>query len=196
MEATTVPSGATPLPQAKKRGIKSARPSGRASMTRKNRWKRRGIKKSNRRMVIAGGWALVAIISLIAIQLSSRETAFVPEGEFAQAVYEAFPEADPQRITTVVTDSVPQSAMLHLPSHLIEPALGSDPFQALGSQFGGAERTLSGVEMASRIEQIAGLMLPADVPRCYTYKVGGISSPPEAPRQTRVLHLRLNPGCW
>lgn len=195
MEATTTPSGATPLQKPEPQAVSITSPSGRASMARKNRWKRRGVKKSTRRMALMLLAGLILIASLVAIQINSKDSAFVPEGAFAQALYEAFPEADPERIETFVVDSVPQSAILHLPAHLIEPALGSDPFLALGSQFGGAERTLSGVDMGTRIEAVASSVLRADVPRCYTYKVGGISSAPESPRSTRALHIRLNPFC-
>lgn len=142
------------------------------------------------------GALALGLVALLILQSGRGEAVIGPQGPFAQALYSAFPEADLQRIETVEADDLPIAATIHLPAHLIEPSHGfGDPFYRLGAQFGGTERTLSGVELAERMSRLSAAVLPEDMPRCHTYKVGAISSDPEAPRRTRALHIHLHPGC-
>ena len=187
------PSDTAPDTARSPRDVASARPSGSSSLTRKNRWKRRGGPKYSR--FAALGVALLACISVLAVlRFGAGEASTGPDGPFASAVFDAFPEADAERIETYYNGDVPVSATLHLPAHLLKQGFG-DPFARLGTEFGGAERTLSGIEMASRLERIASAVLPADMLRCYTYDVGDVTVLAGGLRRTRALYLRLNPGC-
>ncbi len=196
MDATTTIPTASPDLTPKKRSVRSARPVKPGSLRREARWKRRRkIGLHNRILVIA----IVPIILFVAMAIVHMNSGAVdngPKGESAKIVFAAFPEADPKRIEVTEKDNLPNKVTLHLPSHMIEPSRGiDDPFTNLSAEFGRAERTLSGVKMAARLEKIAAALIPGDMVRCYTYDVGRISSPPEAPRPTRSLYLHLNPDC-
>ena len=176
--------------------LKAANPLKPDSLQREQRWKSRNKgKKQHRTAVLAGGW-FACMGFLVAQQLDSKPTPKEPDSPLAKVVYQAFPEADPQRIDVVSKNELPAFITLHLPSHMIDPGRGiGDPLAALGAEFGRSERTLSGTEMAARIEQVSNNLLPKDIIRCHTYDVGPVSSPPESPRETRTLFLYLNPGC-
>ena len=166
------------------------------SLRRENRWKRRDRGRWNTPTISVFACVLLGLVFAAILAPKAETTRHGIEGEFANAVFEAFPEADPANISTLYDDDLPRSATLHLPAYMIEPALGiGNPFARLGAEFGGVERTLSGVEMASRLEQIGQAALPSDLIRCHSYEIGEISSEPDAPRRTRALHLHLNPGC-
>jgi len=172
------------------------KPAEASSLKRANRWKRRARHKWVKQIyLVAGclvaGFAAAAIFSPKPIKMQQGL-----EGPFANAIFEAFPEAEPLKIDTWYKGDLPQIATLHLPAYLIEPDQGiGNPFARLGAEFGGVERTLSGIEMASRLEQIGDKVLSDDMLRCHSYEIGAISSEPESPRRTRILHLHLNPGC-
>jgi len=195
MESAAPSSGAKPARTPRPRKAAGRPRRARPAAFGDSRWKRRGTSKAKQRMRLVTLAGLLVVAVILAFKLQPEKAAFVPEGAFPQAVYDAFPEADPHRIATAGKGDLPNAVSLHMPAHMIAPALASDPFLRLGNDFGGAERSLSGTEMAARIEQIANAVLPADVPRCYTYETGGISSAPDAPRATRTLYLWLNPGC-
>lgn len=189
----TPPSGPAPASAPEQRDVASSSPSGSRSLARKNRWKRRGG-RSYSRFTALGVALLACICVLVVLRFGSGEASTGPDGPFAQAVYEAFPEADAERIETIYDGDLPVAATLHLPAHLIKQRF-ADPFARLGAEFGGAERTLSGIEMASRIERVAQTVLPDDMPRCHTYEVGDVTVLAGGLRRTRALYLRLNPGC-
>jgi len=165
-------------------------------LSRENRWKRRGQPSLAKPLILVLGLVFIGFIAAGLFLPKSKTRLHGLEGSFAIAVYEAFPEADPSKIVTLQEDDLPHSATLELPAYLIEPGQGiGNPFARLGVEFGGIERTLSGVEMASRLEQIGEAVLPADLLRCHSYEIGKISSKPEDRRRTRILHVHLNPGC-
>lgn len=183
----------TPAP-----GVASARLSDPVSMTRKNRWKRRGGSKTKSRAAVFGGVLGICILAAVLLGTNNGEATRGPDGPVAQVLIEAFPEADASKIAVQydADGTTPLSAMLDMPAHLIEPGLAfGDPFARLGSEFGGAERSLSGVEMGARMHRVARAVLPEGMLSCHTYKVGDITSAPEAPSRTRALHIFLNPGC-
>ncbi len=196
MDATTIISEGSQDSAPEKRDVKSARPLKPRSMRREARWKRRRENGLHNRILVSVIVPTILLSAMAIVHMNSGTVDNGPQGESAKIVFEAFPEADPQRIEVTEEDGLPNKITLHLPSHMIEPSRGIDnPFANLNAEFGRAERTLSGVKMAARIEQIAGVLLPSDMEKCYTYDVGVISSPPEAPRPTRSLYLHLNPGC-
>lgn len=196
MDATATFIDAKSAPAQKKRGVRSKRPVKPVSMQRQNRWKRRGGTTAGRRALNIFGFVALAVGVFAILELTSAKVDTGPAGPLAKSVFDAFPEADPQRIDISVKNDLPSTVILHLPAHMIEPSRGlGDPFAELAAQFGRAERTLSGVEMASRIEQVSAALLPDEAVKCHTYDVGGISSPPEEPRQTRALFVHFNPGC-
>jgi hypothetical protein len=196
MDATATFTDAKSAPAPKKRGVRTKRPVKPISLQRQNRWKRRGSSTTARRVLNVVGFVALAVAVFAVLALTSAKVDTGPEGPLAKSVYEAFPEADPQRIDISVINDLPSTVILHLPAHMIEPSRGlGDPFAELGARFGRAERTLSGLEMAARIEQVSAALLPDEAVKCHTYDVGGISSPPEAPRRTRALYVHLNPGC-
>ena len=196
MDATTIIPEGSPDSASEKRNVKSARPVKSRSMRREARWKRRRKIGLYSRIVVIAMVPIVLFSAMAIVHLNSGTVDNGPQGESAKIVFKAFPETDPQRIEVTEKNNLPNKITLHLPSHMIEPSRGiGDPFANLNAEFGRAERTLSGVKMAARIEQIAGALLPSDMVKCYTYDVGTISSPPEAPQPTRSLYLHLNPGC-
>ena len=167
-----------------------------SGLMRKNRWKRRGKRRWLRTFSILTIFLSIGIVAGLAFWPKGANIQQGLETPFAKAVFEAFPEANPEKIVTMHNDGLPWTATLHLPAYLIEPGQGiGNPFARLGVEFGGVERTLSGTEMASRLEQIGQAVLPTDLVRCHSYEIGEISSAPESPRRTRVLYLHLNPGC-
>lgn len=163
---------------------------------RSQRWKRRGKSKSRQRrleLLFAVGVFLLTVLIFYFLTRTSDPT---PEGPFAEAVYEVFPEADPLTIETRYKGDVPSTATINLPADLIDAPRGiGDPFERLGKQFGGSGRVLRGPEMARRLETLGNAILPEGMPRCHTYEVGEISSVADSPRQMRRLYLYLNPGC-
>jgi len=166
------------------------------SLRRENRWKRRTQQRWLKPLLLVVGCLFLGVLAAAFFSPNAKSTNQGLGSVFANAVFQAFPEADPAKIVTVHDGDLPQAATLHLPAYLIEPGQGiGNPFARLGVEFGGDERTLPGVEMASRLEQIGQAVLPADLIRCHSYDVGEISSKPEDPRRTRILHLHLNPGC-
>jgi len=179
--------------------VKSACPSNPVSMTRKTRWKRRGISDLRKRLIIGSVLVVLCLLVVLIVRSGSRDTAAMgPDGPFASALAQAFPEADVSRIETRYDPDgeMPLGATLHLPAHLLESSQAFvDPFARLGSEFGGAERTLSGVELGARLERVANEMLPADLPRCHTYDIGQLSPQSDDAARTRALHIHLNPGC-
>ena len=176
--------------------LSAEKPSLTSSLTRKNRWRRRGQRRRAGKIWIAVGFLCAGLLAVAMFLPKAQTVQLGLESPFAAAVFEAFPEADPAKILTMHDDGLPRTATLHLPAHLIEPGQGiGHPFARLGVEFGGVERTLSGTEMASRLEQIGQTVLPADLVRCHSYEIGEISSAPKSPRRTRILHLHLNPGC-
>jgi len=196
MDASVITSDTASGTVSPERDIRSARPVNPGSLQRKNRWKRRGRSVLNRRITIFAVASLMGLALVLFFQMNSETQDKGPEGAVAITVYEAFPEADPQRIEVTEKEGLPNTVTLHLPAHMIEPSRGiNNPFALLGAEFGRTERTLSGVEMAKRLEQAVGALLPSDMVKCYTYDVGAISSPPEARHRTRSLHLYLNPVC-
>ena len=177
-------------------GVAAAKLSSANSLRRENRWKRRSGSLQAKLILTVFGCVLVGFIAAAILSPKAEVTHQGLENPFANAVFQAFPEADSTKIVTMYDDDLPRSATLHLPAHLIEPGQGiGNPFARLGAEFGGVERTLSGVEMASRMERIGHAVLSADLVRCHSYEIGQISSDPDAPRRTRALHLHLNPGC-
>ena len=196
MDATVTIPEAEAAPAPKKRGVRSARPMKRGGLRRENRWKRRGTSVQRRRMLNIAMFGLIAMAVFVALELMSKQVNTGPEGPMAKIAFQAFPEADPKRIEIFEKNDLPSTVHLHLPAHMIEPSRGTDdPFARLGAEFGRAERTLSGLEMASRIEQLSAGMLPDEPVKCHTYEVGGISSADDEPRQTRGLYIYLHPGC-
>lgn len=179
-----------------RKAVATEKLSSQSGLMRKKRWTRRGKRHRLK------SWAMIAVLPMICLAvgalfiLKNQNEQQGLQGPFAVAVFEAFPEADSTKIVTIHDDDLPRTATLHLPAYLIEPEQGiGNPFARLGVEFGGVERTLSGSEMAARLERIGQSVLPDSLVRCHSYEIGEISSKPEAPRRMRVLHLHLNPGC-
>lgn len=183
-------------------------PRAQAAMSREKRWKRR--KKSSAPRILL---CLIPVVAIVSGAFAARDMVW-PDAtqaeeplvlpEFVMRVNTLFPEALP-RATRVserpLQDGRQIASVMSLlfPSHMLDsPAASNDPLERLSAPFVGAEQTLSGLELGRRMEQLAGMALPADVTRCYTYVIGEAyrtTMPTGKTMRVRPLDIDLNPEC-
>ena len=176
---------------------------GAESLQRENRWKRRRSRDWGGPATRIG---IVVIVGALGAFFGLAQLLDGPAGPgasdgFRGAVRAAFPEADLSMAELRYAEvegagSVPAYARIHLPAHMLRaPSAETDPFSPLGASFGATDRALSGEAMAQRLGEVAAEVLPADLPRCHTWRAGARlpATPERGP--LRVLHVELNPGC-